>query len=66
MDVAGLIRELQALPPGARVHVINRSVEQIRDRDGVWKQGPFEIPDTGSREVDEVRHMGPFVLVSSR
>lgn len=59
MTVADLIRELQAMPQGMRVRVVTSSVMV-----GAF-DGPEEVSlsDEDATEADEVRHMGPWVLI---
>lgn len=62
MTVADLIRELQAMPPGVRVRVVTGSVTV-----GAF-DGPEVVPlsSENATEVDEVRHMGPWVLIRGK
>jgi len=63
MTVGDLIRELQALPQHARVELVMREVYVA------WPDGQFapqRLSDEDAVEVDEVRHMGAFVLIRSK
>ena len=63
MTVADLIRELQAMPnPHAPVRVVTGSVVVGSDHE------PRHEPlgDDDATEADEVRHMGPWVLIRGR
>lgn len=67
MTVEGLIRVLQEMPiQGARVCMVATRV--------IERRGPYAVIGLGQEtgeadecyalEVDEVRHMGPYVLIS--
>jgi hypothetical protein len=62
MTVADLIRELQAMPQGMRVHVVTGSVT-VLDIDGEYTE---HLCDEDATEADEVRHMGPWVLIRGK
>lgn len=59
MTVADLIRELQAMPQGVRVHVVTRTA-YYADEMG---ETTINLCEADSTEADEVRHEGPYVLV---
>lgn len=62
MTVADLIRELQALPQHMSVRVVPGSV-CIEDETG---EGEMSLSDEDATEADEVRHMGPWVLIRGK
>lgn len=62
MTVSDLIRELQALPQHMRVRVVPRSVF-LADENG---EGEMSLSDEDATEADEVRHMGPWVLIRGK
>lgn len=62
MTVSDLIRELTALPQGLRVRVVTASVTVLSE-DGDHN---IRLSDDDATEVDDVRSMGPFVLIRGR
>lgn len=62
MIVAELIKELQAMPQGVRVHVVPSQV-YFADESG---ETMINLCDEDATEADEVRHMGPFVLIRGK
>ena len=62
MTVSDLIRELQALPQHMRVRVVPSSVF-LADENG---EGEMSLSDEDATEADEVRHMGPWVLIRGK
>lgn len=62
MTVADLIRELQTMPQNIRVMVLNRTV-YTGGYEGTFMGGDFQVPDEQAGEADEVRAMGPYVLI---
>lgn len=62
MTVQELIRELQAMPQHMSVRVVTDSV-YVADESGECEM-PLE--DTDATEADEVRHMGPWVLIRGK
>lgn len=62
MTVSDLIRELQALPQHMSVRVVPGSV-YIEDENGECE---MQLDDTDATEADEVRHMGPWVLIRGK
>ena len=62
MTVADLIRELQAMPQGSQVRVVPSSVF-LADENG---EGEISLSDEDATEADEVRHMGPWVLIRGK
>lgn len=62
MTVADLIRELQTMPQGMAVRVVTASVT-IMDIEGDFIE---QLCDEDATEADEVRHMGPWVLIRGK
>lgn len=63
MTVADLIRELRAMPSQhAPVRVVTATVALGADHE------PYEelLSEDDATEADEVRHMGPYVLIRGR
>ena len=63
MTVADLIRELQALPnQHAPVRVVTDGYMTCGDHEPDWAP----LSDDDATEADEVRHMGPWVLIRGK
>lgn len=62
MTVADLIRELQAMPQGMTVRVVTSSVT-IGDIEG---EVVIPMGELDATVADEVRHMGPWVLIRGK
>ncbi|WP_428421902.1 hypothetical protein [Methylibium sp.] len=63
MTVADLIRELQAMPQGVQVRLLLDTVH-VPGFEGFHEL--YHVPLEQATEVDEVRHMGPWVLLRAR
>jgi len=62
VTVADLIRELQAMPQQLQVRVVTGTIMLGADSE------PYEetLGDEDATEADEVRHMGPWVLIRGK
>jgi hypothetical protein len=64
MRVAELIEELQKLPPGAAVRV---HVRRVYLSDPWEPRGQlFNVSEEQSSDVDDVRQLGPYVLIEAQ
>lgn len=64
MTVAELIRELQAMPQHMSVRVVPSLVYDQQGGDEDARE--IHLDDTDATEADEVRHMGPWVLIRGK
>ena len=62
MTAAELIRELQAMPQHMSVRVVLGSIYLAAENG----ECEMQLDDTDATEADEVRHMGPWVLIRGK
>ena len=65
MTVSELIHQLQSMPQHMAVRVVPGAIYRMHDPEGD-RYTETQLTDTDATEADEVRHMGPWVLIRGK